>query len=104
MILVGFRQSGCRLVSWPECTIESVLESHGDRASTFGLLMVQIGYWKRNRVTRRERNANRGLWVGAGADVRIVDNDKQSALQYAQLHSRTKVENLLQLYACEYTW
>lgn len=40
----------------------------------------------------------------AGADVRIVDKDKQSALEYAQLNNRTKVENLLQLYACEYTW
>jgi hypothetical protein len=44
------------------------------------------------------------LILDAGADVRIVDKDQQSALEYAQLNNRTKVENLLQLYACEYTW
>ena len=44
------------------------------------------------------------LILDAGADVRITDKDKQSALEYAQLNNRTKVENLLQLYACEYTW
>ena len=44
------------------------------------------------------------LILDAGADVRITDKDKQSALEYAQLNNRTKLENLLQLYACEYTW
>lgn len=42
--------------------------------------------------------------LDAGGDVRIVDRDKKSALEYAQLNGQSKVENLLQLYACEYTW
>lgn len=44
------------------------------------------------------------LVLDAGADVRITDNEKQNALQYAQLNNRTNVEKLLQIYACEYTW
>lgn len=44
------------------------------------------------------------LLLDAGADVRIGDAQSRNALQYAQLHSRTKVENLLQMYACEFTW
>lgn len=44
------------------------------------------------------------LLLDAGADVRIEDANSKTALSYAQLHSRAKVENLLQMYACEYTW
>lgn len=44
------------------------------------------------------------LLLDAGADVRIEDANSKTALSYAQLHSRSKVENLLQMYACEYTW
>lgn len=44
------------------------------------------------------------MLLDAGADVRIGDAQSRNALQYAQLHSKTKVENLLQMYACEFTW
>ena len=46
-------------------TMESVLESRVTVASAFELSVVQIGYWKRTVVTRRERNENRvHLWLG----------------------------------------
>ena len=48
--------------------IESVLESHGP-CESFELSIVQIGDWKQNRVTNRERNANRGLSLGTGGAV-----------------------------------
>mmetsp|Transcript_15592 Transcript_15592/g.47135 ORF Transcript_15592/g.47135 Transcript_15592/m.47135 type:complete len:158 (-) Transcript_15592:180-653(-) len=44
------------------------------------------------------------LVLDAGANIRIEDKSHCSALQYAQLHNRTKVENILQMYACEFTW
>ncbi|KAJ8604830.1 hypothetical protein CTAYLR_001038 [Chrysophaeum taylorii] len=44
------------------------------------------------------------LLLDAGADVRQADKNAKTALQYAQLHSKAKAENLLQMYACEYTW
>ena len=44
------------------------------------------------------------LILDAGANIRIEDNQSQSALQYAQLHNRSKVENLLQMYACTSTF
>ena len=44
------------------------------------------------------------LIVDGGADVRIKDRNQNTALEYAQKNSNGKVEQLLQLYACEYTW
>ena len=41
------------------------------------------------------------LILDAGANVRLADDTAKTALHYAQLHNRTKVENLLQMYACE---
>ena len=41
-------------------TIDTVLESHG-RCESLERSIVQIGDWIRNRVTRRQRNANRLL-------------------------------------------
>lgn len=40
------------------------------------------------------------MLLDAGADVRVEDKNAKTALQYAQLHSRQKVEALLHIYAC----
>lgn len=42
------------------------------------------------------------MLLDAGADVRIEDKNAKTALQYAQLHSKQKVEALLHVYACEW--
>ena len=44
------------------------------------------------------------LIVDGGADVRMKDRNDDTALEYAEKHNRTKVKELLNLYACEYTW
>ncbi|KAJ1452355.1 ankyrin repeat-containing domain protein [Pelagophyceae sp. CCMP2097] len=44
------------------------------------------------------------LILDAGANIKIVDNDQNNALWYAQHNNKDKVEQLLQMYACEYTW
>ena len=58
-------ESGCRRVS-RRVTIESVLESHGTRASMFKRSIVRIGSLKRTVVTSQERNTNRHCESGAG--------------------------------------
>ena len=44
------------------------------------------------------------LIVDSGADVRMKDKNDDTALEYAEKNNRTKVKELLNLYACEYTW
>ena len=44
------------------------------------------------------------LIVDSGADVRMKDRNDDTALEYAEKNNRTKVKELLNLYACEYTW
>ena len=44
------------------------------------------------------------LIVDGGADVRMKDRNDDTALEYAEKNNRTKVKELLNLYACEYTW
>ena len=44
------------------------------------------------------------LIVDSGADVRMKDKNDDTALEYAERNNRTKVKELLNLYACEYTW
>ena len=44
------------------------------------------------------------LIVDSGADVRIKDKNDDTALEYAEKNNRPKVKELLNLYACEYTW
>ena len=44
------------------------------------------------------------LIVDGGADVRMKDRNDDTALEYAEKHNRVKVKELLNLYACEYTW
>ena len=44
------------------------------------------------------------LIVDSGADVRMKDKNDDTALEYAEKNNRPKVKELLNLYACEYTW
>ena len=44
------------------------------------------------------------LIVDSGADVRMKDRNDDTALEYAEKNNRPKVKELLNLYACEYTW
>ena len=44
------------------------------------------------------------LIVDGGADVRMKDKNDDTALEYAEKNNRVKVKELLNLYACEYTW
>lgn len=69
----------------------ALLDQTNDAGATALMFAAAGGYEKICKIV-----------LDAGANIRIEDKSNCSALQYAQLHNRTKVENILQMYACAF--